>query len=226
MNNQIEIIEEAFTRIENINSDSERVILDAINNVIQEIDNGNLRLAEQINDNWIVNEYAKKAILLYFRIKKMKLISCGPDNSNWWDKIDPKFNSWDEKTFDEAGFRAVPGSIVRYGAFVGKGCVLMPSFINIGAYVDEATMVDTWATIGSCAQIGKNCHISGGAGIGGVLEPLQANPVIIEDDCFIGARSEVAEGVIVKKGSVISMGVFLTASTPCLLYTSDAADEP
>ena len=214
MNNQIEIIEEAFTRIENINSDSDKVILDAINNVIQEIDNGNLRLAEQINDNWIVNEYAKKAILLYFRIKKMKLISCGPDNSNWWDKIDPKFNSWDEKTFDEAGFRAVPGSIVRYGAFVGKGCVLMPSFINIGAYVDEATMVDTWATIGSCAQIGKNCHISGGAGIGGVLEPLQANPVIFEDDCFIGARSEVAEGVIVKKGSVISMGVFLTASTP------------
>ena len=213
MNNQIEIIEEAFTRIENINSDSDKVILDAINNVIQEIDNGNLRLAEQINDNWIVNEYAKKAILLYFRIKKMKLISCCPDNSNWWDKIDPKFNSWDEKTFDEAGFRAVPGSIVRYGAFVGKGCVLMPSFINIGAYVDKATMVDTWATIGSCAQIGKNCHISGGAGIGGVLEPVQAGPVIIEDNCFIGARSEVAEGVVIETGAVLSMGVFIGAST-------------
>ena len=213
MNNQIEIIEEAFTRIENINSDSDKVILDAINNVIQEIDNGNLRLAEQINDNWIVNEYAKKAILLYFRIKKMKLISCGPDNSNWWDKIDPKFNSWDEKTFDEAGFRAVPGSIVRYGAFVGKGCVLMPSFINIGAYVDEATMVDTWATIGSCAQIGKNCHISGGAGIGGVLEPMQANPTIVEDNCFLGARAEIAEGIIVEKGSVLSMGVYIGAST-------------
>ena len=214
MNNQIDIIEEAFTRIENINSDSEKVILDSINNVIQEVDDGNLRVAEQVNDSWIVNEYIKKAILLYFRIKKMKLISCGPDHSNWWDKIDSKFNSWNEKQFADAGFRAVPGSVVRYGSFVGKGCVLMPSFINIGAYVDEATMVDTWATIGSCAQIGKNCHISGGAGIGGVLEPLQASPVIIEDDCFIGARSEVAEGVIVRKGSVISMGVFLTASTP------------
>ena len=144
----------------------------------------------------------------------MKLIPNGPDHSSWWDKIDPKFNSWDERKFEESGFRAVPGSIVRYGSFVGKGCVLMPSFINIGAYVDESTMVDTWATIGSCAQIGKNCHISGGAGIGGVLEPLQASPVIIEDNCFIGARSEVAEGVIVRQGSVISMGVFLTASTP------------
>ena len=144
----------------------------------------------------------------------MKLISGGPDQSNWWDKIDPKFNSWDENKFEEAGFRAVPGSVVRYGSFIGKGCVLMPSFINIGAYVDDSTMVDTWATIGSCAQIGKNCHISGGAGIGGVLEPLQASPVIIEDNCFIGARSEVAEGVIVREGSVISMGVFLTASTP------------
>ena len=144
----------------------------------------------------------------------MKLIPSGTDHSNWWDKIDPKFNSWDERKFEESGFRAVPGSIVRYGSFVGKGCVLMPSFINIGAYVDESTMVDTWATIGSCAQIGKNCHISGGAGIGGVLEPLQASPVIIEDNCFIGARSEVAEGVIVRQGSVISMGVFLTASTP------------
>ena len=144
----------------------------------------------------------------------MKLIEGGSNNSRWWDKIDSKFSSWDENNFKNSGFRAVPGSIVRYGSFVGKGCVLMPSFINIGAYVDESTMVDTWATIGSCAQIGKNCHISGGTGIGGVLEPLQASPVIIEDNCFIGARAEVAEGVIVRKGSVISMGVFLTASTP------------
>ena len=214
MENEIEIIEKAFNDIEKLNSNSEKEILDAINYVIEKIDDGSLRVADKTDGDWKVNEYAKKAILLYFRIKEMKLIPNGPDHSNWWDKIDPKFNSWDERKFEESGFRAVPGSIVRYGSFVGKGCVLMPSFINIGAYVDESTMVDTWATIGSCAQIGKNCHISGGAGIGGVLEPLQASPVIIEDNCFIGARSEVAEGVIVRQGSVISMGVFLTASTP------------
>ena len=177
--------------IEKINSNSEKEILDAINYVIEKIDDGSLRVADKTDGDWKVNEYAKKAILLYFRIKEMKLIPNGPDHSNWWDKIDPKFNSWDERKFEESGFRAVPGSIVRYGSFVGKGCVLMPSFINIGAYVDESTMVDTWATIGSCAQIGKNCHISGGAGIGGVLEPLQASPVIIEDNCFIGARYKV-----------------------------------
>tara|TARA_Y100001947_G_scaffold30364_1_gene23820 strand:+ start:25 stop:642 length:618 start_codon:yes stop_codon:yes gene_type:complete len=144
----------------------------------------------------------------------MKLISNSPGNSNWWDKIDSKFSDMGDKEFKNAGFRAVPGSIVRKGSFVDSGCVLMPSFINIGAYVGSGTMVDTWATIGSCAQIGANCHISGGAGIGGVLEPLQANPVIIEDNCFIGARSEVAEGVIVREGSVLSMGVYLSASTP------------
>ena len=188
MVNEIEIIENAFNNIEKINSNSDKEILDAINNVIEKIDNGSLRVADKNQNDWQVNEYAKKAILLYFRIKDMKLISGGPDQSNWWDKIDPKFNSWDENKFEEAGFRAVPGSVVRYGSFIGKGCVLMPSFINIGAYVDDSTMVDTWATIGSCAQIGKNCHISGGAGIGGVLEPLQASPVIIEDNCFIGAR--------------------------------------
>ena len=214
MGNEIKIIEDAFANIENINPDSNLDIINAINNIIENLDNGSLRIANSEKGNWAVNEFAKKAILLYFRINDMKLIDGGPNNSKWWDKIDSKFSSWDEDNFKNAGFRAVPGSIVRYGSFVGKGCVLMPSFINIGAYVDQSTMVDTWATIGSCAQIGKKCHISGGAGIGGVLEPLQASPVIIEDNCFIGARSEVAEGVIVRQGSVISMGVFLTASTP------------
>ena len=214
MGNEIKIIEDAFANIENINPDSNLDIINAINNIIENLDNGSLRIANSEKGNWAVNEFAKKAILLYFRINDMKLIDGGPNNSKWWDKIDSKFSSWDEDNFKNAGFRAVPGSIVRYGSFVGKGCVLMPSFINVGAYVDQSTMVDTWATIGSCAQIGKNCHISGGAGIGGVLEPLQASPVIIEDNCFIGARSEVAEGVIVRQGSVISMGVFLTASTP------------
>tara|TARA_B100000029_G_scaffold207139_2_gene204900 strand:- start:2380 stop:3207 length:828 start_codon:yes stop_codon:yes gene_type:complete len=214
MGNEIKIIEDAFANIENINPDSNLDIINAINNIIENLDNGSLRIANSEKGNWAVNEFAKKAILLYFRINDMKLIDGGPNNSKWWDKIDSKFNSWGEDNFKNAGFRAVPGSIVRYGSFVGKGCVLMPCFINIGAYVDQSTMVDTWATIGSCAQIGKNCHISGGAGIGGVLEPLQASPVIIEDNCFIGARSEVAEGVIVRQGSVISMGVFLTASTP------------
>ena len=214
MGNEIKIIEDAFANIENINPDSNLDIINAINNIIENLDNGSLRIANSEKGNWAVNEFAKKAILLYFRINDMKLIDGGPNNSKWCDKIDSKFSSWGEDNFKNAGFRAVPGSIVRYGSFVGKGCVLMPSFINIGAYVDQSTMVDTWATIGSCAQIGKNCHISGGAGIGGVLEPLQANPVIIEDNCFIGARSEVAEGVIVRQGSVISMGVFLTASTP------------
>ena len=214
MGNEIKIIEDAFANIENINPDSNLDIINAINTIIENLDNGSLRIANSEKGNWAVNEFAKKAILLYFRINDMKLIDGGPNNSKWWDKIDSKFSSWDEDNFKNAGFRAVPGSIVRYGSFVGKGCVLMPSFINIGAYVDQSTMVDTWATIGSCSQIGKNCHISGGAGIGGVLEPLQASPVIIEDNCFIGARSEVAEGVIVRQGSVISMGVFLTASTP------------
>ena len=214
MGNEIKIIEDAFANIENINPDSNLDIINAINTIIENLDNGSLRIANSEKGNWAVNEFAKKAILLYFRINDMKLIDGGPNNSKWWDKIDSKFSSWGEDNFKNAGFRAVPGSIVRYGSFVGKGCVLMPSFINIGAYVDQSTMVDTWATIGSCAQIGKNCHISGGAGIGGVLEPLQASPVIIEDNCFIGARSEVAEGVIVRQGSVISMGVFLTASTP------------
>ena len=214
MSNEIEIINNAFESIEDIGPNSDSKIISSVEKIVQSLDDGSLRVANLEESIWKVNEYAKKAILLYFRIKEMKLIESGSNDSKWWDKIDSKFSSWDENNFKNSGFRAVPGSIVRYGSFVGKGCVLMPSFINIGAYVDESTMVDTWATIGSCAQIGKNCHISGGTGIGGVLEPLQASPVIIEDNCFIGARAEVAEGVIVRKGSVISMGVFLTASTP------------
>jgi 2,3,4,5-tetrahydropyridine-2-carboxylate N-succinyltransferase len=208
------IIDEAFENINGVSSQSDATIVSAINEVIGELDTGSIRVAKKNGQDWIVNETVKKAILLYFRVNDMKLISGSPGNSNWWDKIDSKFFNWKEEEFQESGFRAVPGSIVRFGAFIGKGCVLMPSFVNIGAYVDNSTMVDTWATIGSCAQIGKNCHISGGAGIGGVLEPLQAKPVIIEDNCFIGARSEVAEGVIVREGSVISMGVFIASSTP------------
>ena len=211
---KIEIIEKAFENINGINSNSANNIINAIESTIDNIDNGSIRVAEKINEEWITNQWIKKAILLYFRINNMKLISGSPGNSNWWDKIDSKFNDWNEENFIEAGFRAVPGSIVRKGSFVSKGSVLMPSFINIGAYVGSGTMVDTWATIGSCAQIGSDCHISGGAGIGGVLEPLQANPVIIEDNCFIGARSEVAEGVIIREGSVLSMGVYLSSSTP------------
>ena len=210
----IDTIEQAFENIESINSNSESGVISAINETIKNLDSGKIRVAEKNNNDWIINQWVKKSILLYFRINNMKLISNSPGNSNWWDKIDSKFSDMSDEEFKNAGFRAVPGSIVRKGSFVDSGCVLMPSFINIGAYVGSGTMVDTWATIGSCAQIGANCHISGGAGIGGVLEPLQANPVIIEDNCFIGARSEVAEGVIVREGSVLSMGVYLSASTP------------
>ena len=210
----IDIIEQAFENIESINSSSDSGIISAINETISSLDSGKIRVAEKNGNEWIINQWVKKSILLYFRINDMKLISNSPGNTNWWDKIDSKFSGMGNQEFKNAGFRAVPGSIVRKGSFVDSGCVLMPSFINIGAYVGSGTMVDTWATIGSCAQIGANCHISGGAGIGGVLEPLQANPVIIEDNCFIGARSEVAEGVIVREGSVLSMGVYLSSSTP------------
>ena len=213
-NEKIDIIETAFENIDNINANAPSDVISAIQSTIDDIDIGNVRVAEKINNEWVINQWIKKAILLYFRINEMKLISGSPGESKWWDKIDSKFKDWNEEKFTKAGFRAVPGSIVRKGSFVAKGSVLMPSFINIGAYVGSGTMVDTWATIGSCAQIGSDCHISGGAGIGGVLEPLQANPVIIEDNCFIGARSEVAEGVIIKEGSVLSMGVYLSSSTP------------
>ena len=199
-----------------LNPRSNKKIIKPISDTIQLIDDGNIRVAEKKSNKWKVNEWIKKAILLSFRVNKQELISNGPGKSKWWDKVPSKFLDWTKKDFQNANFRVVPNAIVRKGTFIEKNAVLMPSFINIGAYVGEATMIDTWATVGSCAQIGSNCHISGGAGIGGVLEPLQASPVIIEDNCFIGARSEVAEGVIVEEGSVLSMGVYLGASTKIL----------
>ena len=186
---------------------------DAVEAVLEGLDAGTLRAAEKRDGAWTANEWVKKAILLSFRLNDMAIIEGGPGGAVWWDKVPSKFAGWDEARFRAAGFRAVPGAIVRRSAFIAKGAVLLPSFVNVGAYVGEGTMVDTWATVGSCAQIGANCHLSGGAGIGGVLEPLQATPTIIEDNCFIGARAEVAEGVIVGEGSVLSMGVYLSAST-------------
>ena len=184
-------------------------VRDAVTTALRMIDAGEARVAEPVEGGWQVNQWLKKAVLLSFRLNDNALIPGG----FWWDKVPSKFDGWDEARFRAAGFRAVPGSIVRAGAYVAKNVVLMPSFVNIGAFVDEGTMVDTWVTVGSCAQIGKNVHLSGGVGIGGVLEPLQADPVIIEDDCFIGARSEVVEGVRIGKGSVLSMGVFITKTT-------------
>ena len=187
---------------------------EAVDAALTLLDAGEARVAEKHGAEWVVHQWLKKAVLLSFRLNDMGLIAGAPGaNANWWDKVPSKFDGWGENRFRDAGFRAVPGAIVRRSAYIGKGAVLMPSFVNVGARVGEATMVDTWATVGSCAQIGARVHISGGAGIGGVLEPLQANPVVIEDDCFIGARSEVAEGVIVGEGSVLSMGVFLGQST-------------
>jgi 2,3,4,5-tetrahydropyridine-2-carboxylate N-succinyltransferase len=183
----------------------------AVEQVIEELDNGHLRVAEKIDGDWVVHQWVKKAVLLSFRIRDNVLLDDGV--SRYFDKVDTKFADWNQERFQQAGFRAVPGAVARKGSFVAKNTVLMPSYVNIGAYVDEGTMVDTWATVGSCAQIGKNVHLSGGVGIGGVLEPLQANPTIIEDNCFIGARSEVVEGVIVGEGSVISMGVYIGQST-------------
>jgi 2,3,4,5-tetrahydropyridine-2-carboxylate N-succinyltransferase len=189
-------------------------VRDAVETALAGLDDGSLRVAERdASGTWQVNQWLKKAVLLSFRLNDMELIEGGPGGARWWDKVPSKFAGWGENRFREAGFRAVPGSIVRRSAYIAPGVVLMPSFVNLGAYVDEATMIDTWATVGSCAQIGKRCHISGGAGIGGVLEPLQAGPVVVEDDCFIGARAEVAEGVVVRQGSVLSMGVYIGAST-------------
>ena len=187
---------------------------DAIEDTLNALDSGELRVAEkQENGDWHVNQWAKKAVLLGFRIKDMEFQSGGPQGSGWWDKVDSKFAGWGDDDFSAAGFRAVPNCIVRRSAYIAPGVVLMPSFVNLGAYVDSGTMVDTWATVGSCAQIGKNVHLSGGVGIGGVLEPMQAGPTIIEDNCFIGARSEVVEGCIVREGSVLGMGVFIGQST-------------
>ena len=207
------IINEAWENKEAINPNLSGELRKTIEQVLNQLDSGKYRVAEKANGVWIVNEWLKKAVLLSFRLNDMYTISGGPGGAPWWDKISSKFAGWDEDCFKKAGFRAVPNCIIRHSAYIAPNVVLMPSFVNLGAYVDTGTMVDTWATIGSCAQIGKNCHISGGAGIGGVLEPLQANPVIIEDNCFIGARSEVVEGVIVEEGSVLSMGVFIGQST-------------
>ena len=208
------IINTAWNDKENISSNTDDEIKDAILQTLDLLGNGTLRVAEpRENKSWIVNQWAKKAVLLSFRLKDMNLQSGGPQNSSWWDKVDNKFLNWTKVEWEKAGFRAVPNCIVRNSAYIAPGVVLMPSFVNLGAYVDEGTMVDTWATVGSCAQIGKNVHLSGGVGIGGVLEPMQASPTIIEDDCFIGARSEVVEGCIVRKGAVIGMGVFIGKST-------------
>jgi len=205
------IIDEAWNNKGQVNSKSSRKLLNAISKTIDLLDEGKIRVAEKKSNEWTVNQWIKKAILLSFRVNKMK-ISKGP-YAAWYDKVEGKTHKWNEKRFIKEGFRYVPNGVVRKGAFIAKNVVLMPSFVNLGAYVGEGTMIDTWASVGSCAQVGKNCHISGGAGIGGVLEPLQANPVIIEDNCFVGARAEIAEGVIVKKGSVLSMGVYIGAST-------------
>ncbi|MGJ3233020.1 MAG: 2,3,4,5-tetrahydropyridine-2,6-dicarboxylate N-succinyltransferase [Oceanicaulis sp.] len=208
------VIDKAFDERDAIGPDTGGEVREAVEAAIAALDSGEARIAsKEGNGDWVVHEGLKKAVLLSFRLNPNRLVSGGIDGGPWWDKVPSKFEGWGEAEFKAAGFRAVPPAAVRRGAFIARGAVLMPSYVNIGAYVDEGTMVDTWATVGSCAQIGRNVHISGGAGIGGVLEPLQANPVIIEDDCFIGARAEVAEGVIVRQGAVLSMGVYLGAST-------------
>ncbi len=206
-------IDAAWEDRANIGLKTSGPVRDAVEAALELLDAGAARVAEKGPDGWIVNQWLKKAVLLSFRLNDMAPIAGGPGDAAWWDKVPSKFAGWGENRFRAAGFRAVPNCVVRRSAYIAPGVVLMPSFVNLGAYVDSGTMVDTWATVGSCAQIGKNCHISGGAGIGGVLEPLQAGPVIIEDNCFIGARAEVAEGVIVEEGSVLSMGVYLGAST-------------
>jgi len=208
------IIDEAFEKRNDIGPSTKGEVREAVEAALDLLDRGEARVAERSgNGAWTVNQWLKKAVLLSFRLNDMAVISGGPGKAVWWDKVTSKFDGWSEREFKAAGFRAVPNCVVRRSAYIAPGVVLMPSFVNLGAYVDTGTMVDTWATVGSCAQIGKNCHISGGAGIGGVLEPLQAGPVIVEDNCFIGARAEVAEGVIVREGSVLSMGVYLGAST-------------
>jgi len=207
-------IDKAFEERDRIGPATKGAVRDAVEAALDLLDRGTARVAErQADGGWQVNQWLKKAVLLSFRLNDMTAIPGGPEGAAWWDKVPSKLAGWDAARFRAAGFRAVPNCVVRRSAYIAPGVVLMPSFVNLGAYVDAGTMVDTWATVGSCAQIGKNCHISGGAGIGGVLEPVQAGPVIVEDNCFIGARSEVAEGVIVRQGSVLSMGVYLGAST-------------
>ncbi len=206
-------IESAWDNRDNISTKTTGDVRDAVEQALGMMDSGEARVADKTGDGWVVNQWLKKAVLLSFRLNDMTAIDGGPGGATWWDKVPSKFEGWSENTFRAAGFRAVPNCTVRRSAFIAPGVVLMPSFVNLGAYVDTGTMVDTWVTVGSCAQIGKNCHLSGGVGIGGVLEPLQAGPVIIEDNCFIGARSEVVEGVVVEEGSVLSMGVYIGAST-------------
>ncbi len=212
------LIERAFEDRASVSAETLGDVRDAVEKALSMLDAGEARVAEKIPgaegpDSWKVNQWLKKAVLLSFRLNDNAIVEGGPGDATWWDKVPSKFVGWDDSRFRNAGFRAVPGCIVRRSAFVAPDAVLMPCFLNLGSYVDAKTMVDTWVTVGSCAQIGKNVHLSGGVGIGGVLEPLQANPTIIEDDCFIGARSEVVEGVIIGKGSVVSMGVFISAST-------------
>ncbi len=213
------VIDAAWENRDHVSISTKGEVRDAVEAALEGLDNGTLRVATpEGNHQWTVNQWVKKAVLLSFRLNDMEVVPGGPEDpergpSAWWDKVPSKFAGWGENRFREAGFRAVPNCVVRRSAFIAPGVVLMPSFVNLGAYVDKGTMVDTWATVGSCAQVGKNVHLSGGVGLGGVLEPLQADPVIIEDNCFIGARSEVVEGVIVEEGAVLSMGVFISKST-------------
>jgi 2,3,4,5-tetrahydropyridine-2-carboxylate N-succinyltransferase len=207
-------IDKAFEERDGVSTATRGAVRDAVETALSLLDRGEARVAErQADGTWHVNQWLKKAVLLSFRLNPMEVIGNGPGGAAWWDKVPSKFDGWSTNEFEKAGLRAVPNCIVRRSAYVAKGVVLMPSFVNLGAYVDEGTMVDTWATVGSCAQIGKNVHLSGGVGIGGVLEPMQAGPTIIEDNCFIGARSEVVEGCIVREGSVLGMGVFIGKST-------------
>ena len=218
MSNLENIINKAFENKEVVNQNTKGEIRTSVEETLDQLDCGKIRVCEKNDNEWKVNQWIKKAILLSFRLNDNEIIKAS--HATWFDKVPSKTANWTKEDFDNAGFRYVPDAVVRKSAFIAKGVILMPCFVNLGAYVDEGTMIDTWSTVGSCAQIGKNCHISGGAGIGGVLEPLQANPVIIEDNCFIGARSEVAEGVIVGEGSVLSMGVFIGASTKIIDRTT------
>jgi 2,3,4,5-tetrahydropyridine-2-carboxylate N-succinyltransferase len=215
-------IDDAWERREGIGPRTKGAVREAVEATLEGLDSGQLRVAEKANGAWCVNQWTKKAVLLSFRLNDTTRIGSGPGGTVWWDKVSSKFAGWDEARFRQAGFRSVPNCVVRRSAYIAPGVVLMPCFVNVGARVESGTMIDTWATVGSCAQIGENCHVSGGAGIGGVLEPLQADPVIIEDNCFIGARAEVAEGVIVEQGSVLSMGVYLGASTKIVDRASGA----
>jgi 2,3,4,5-tetrahydropyridine-2-carboxylate N-succinyltransferase len=207
------VIDAAWDNVKSIGSGTRGPVRDAVDEALAGLDSGSFRVAEKIDGTWVTHQWLKKAVLLSFRLNDSVMIPGGPGGSSWYDKVRPKFQGWDENRFRESGIRVLPGAQVRYPAYIAPGAVLLPSFVNVGARVEGGTMIDTWATVGSCAQIGKNCHISGGAGIGGVLEPVQAGPVVIEDDVFIGARAEVAEGVIVETGSVLSMGVYIGAST-------------